>query len=243
MLLQEEMHRYIRHIGIPEIGVDGQEKLKNARVLVVGIGGLGSAAATYLATAGVGTIGIADFDVVDTTNIQRQILYSTKDVGKTKAEAAKQRLLSINPEIEVIKHGTLLSQKNALDIIKDYDIIIDGTDNPDAKYAINDACVQLRKADVSGSIFRFEGQVSIFVKGSCYRCLLPRPHNATSCAESGVLSSLPGIIGSIQATEAIKLIIGKGEPLIGRLLVFDALKMDFRKLVLKRNPRCSLCRK
>lgn len=241
MLSEEETHRYIRQIGIPEIGVDGQEKLKNARVLVVGAGGLGSAAATYLVTAGVGTLGLADFDVVDATNIQRQILYSSKDVGKTKADAAKQRLVSLNPELEVIAHGTLLSQKNALDIIKDYDIAIDGTDNPDAKYAINDACVQLRKADVSGSIFRWEGQVSVFVKGSCYRCLLPREYPTMSCDEAGVLSPLPGIIGSIQATEAIKLIIGKGEPLIGKLLVFDALKMEFKTLKLNKNAKCPLC--
>lgn len=240
MLSEEEMRRYARHLVVQEIGQDGQEKLKNAKVLIVGAGALGSAAAMYLATAGVGTIGLADFDVVDTTNIQRQILYSVNDVGKTKTEAAKSRLISFNPELNVIKHSTLLSA-NAIEMIKDYDIVIDGTDNPEAKYAINDACVQLRKADVSGSILGWEGQVSVFVKGSCYRCLLPHEYPVMSCDEAGVLASLPGIIGSIQATEAIKLIVGKGEPLIGELLVFDALKMDFKKLTLKRNPNCTLC--
>lgn len=234
--------KYSRHIIMPEIGKEGQQKIRDAKVLVVGAGALGSAAATYLTAAGVGTIGVADFDVVDVTNTQRQILYSSEDIGKRKIDAAAERLLSINPEVGVRKHTVLISADNASEIISVYDVVIDGTDNPEAKYAINDACVRLNKPDVSASVYRWEGQVSVFVKGSCYRCLLPQAPPAVPCSEAGVLSPLAGIIGSIQATEAIKLIIGKGEPLIGQLLVVDALKMNFQKLKLKKNPNCTLCR-
>jgi adenylyltransferase/sulfurtransferase len=246
MLSNEEIRRYSRHLIMPEVGMDGQKKLKNASVLIVGAGGLGSPLAMYLAAAGVGRIGIVDFDVVDFSNLQRQIAYSTADIGKPKLEAAKERILGINPNVHVETYGTPLTSENALGILKDYDVIIDGTDNFPTRYLVNDASVLLGKPNVYGSIFRFEGQASVFYakEGPCYRCLYPEPPPpglVPSCAEGGVLGVLPGIVGTIQATEAIKLIVGQGVPLIGRLLLFDALTMKFRELKLRKNPGCPVC--
>jgi molybdopterin/thiamine biosynthesis adenylyltransferase/rhodanese-related sulfurtransferase/molybdopterin converting factor small subunit len=247
-LSSDEILRYSRHLIIPEVGMDGQLKLKAARVLMIGAGGLGSPLGMYLTAAGVGTIGIVDFDVVDFTNLQRQVIHSTADVGRPKLESAKNRLKGINPEVNVIGYETKLSSENALDILKDYDVIVDGTDNFPTRYLVNDACVLLGKPNVYGSIFRFEGQASVFgVPGApCYRCLYPEPPPpglVPSCAEGGVLGILPGIIGCIQANETIKLILGKGESLAGRLLLFDALKMKFRELKLRNDPDCPLCGK
>ena len=245
-LSKEEIQRYSRHLIMPEVGMEGQLKLKQAKVLCIGTGGLGAPLGLYLAAAGVGRIGLVDFDAVDFTNLQRQILFSTSDVGRPKIEAAADRLRSLNPEIQIDTFETHLSSENALDILKDYDIIVDGTDNFPTRYLVNDACVLLGKPNVYGSIFRFEGQVSIFGApgGPCYRCLYPEPPPpglVPSCAEGGVLGVLPGTVGAIQATETLKLIIGKGEPLIGRLLLFDALTMRFRELKLRKNPQCPLC--
>jgi molybdopterin/thiamine biosynthesis adenylyltransferase/rhodanese-related sulfurtransferase len=245
-LSREEVLRYSRHLIMPEVGMDGQLKLKQARVLMIGAGGLGAPLGLYLAAAGVGHLGIVDFDVVDFTNLQRQVTFSTTDVGRPKSEAAKERLAAMNPAIEIITHETRLTSENALDLFKDYDIIVDGTDNFPTRYLVNDACVLLGKPNVYGSIFRFEGQVSIFgtPDGPCYRCLYPEPPPpglVPSCAEGGVLGVLPGIVGSLQAVETIKLILGAGDPLIGRLLLFDALGMKFRELKLKKNPECPLC--
>ena len=245
-LSNEEIRRYSRHLIMPEVGMDGQKKLKSASVLLVGAGGLGSPLSMYLAAAGVGRIGIVDFDVVDFSNLQRQIVYSTEDVGKLKLEAARERILGINPNIEVETYEEHLTSGNALGILKDYDVIVDGTDNFPTRYLVNDACVILGKPNVYGSIFRFEGQASVFYakEGPCYRCLYPEPPPpglVPSCAEGGVLGVLPGIIGTIQAMEAIKLIIGQGDPLIGRLLLFDALTMKFRELKLRKNPACPVC--
>ena len=245
-LSNDEVKRYSRHLIMPEVGVDGQEKLKKGSVLCIGAGGLGSPAALYLAAAGVGTIGIVDFDVVDFSNLQRQIIHGTPDVGRSKLASAKDRLLALNPLIHVETYETALSSKNALELFKPYDVILDGTDNFPTRYLVNDACVLLGKPNTYGSIFRFEGQASVFATkgGPCYRCLYPEPPPpglVPSCAEGGVLGVLPGVIGTIQATEAVKLIMGIGEPLIGRFLIYDALKMKFRELRLKKDPDCPVC--
>ncbi len=241
-----EIERYSRHLIMPEVALEGQKKLKQAKVLLIGMGGLGSPLAMYLAAAGVGRIGIVDFDVVDFTNLQRQVIYSTDDVGRPKLEAAGKRLKGINPFVEIDKYETRLTSENALEIFANYDIVIDGTDNFPTRYLVNDACVLLDKPNVYGSIFRFEGQVSVFYakEGPCYRCLYPEPPPpglVPSCAEGGVLGILPGIIGLMQATEAVKLVIGKGETLIGRLLLYDALAMKFRELTLRKDPKCPIC--
>jgi molybdopterin/thiamine biosynthesis adenylyltransferase/rhodanese-related sulfurtransferase len=240
MLSASERVRYSRHLILPELGEAGQLRLKNGSVLVVGAGGLGSPAAIYLAAAGVGRIGLVDFDRVDATNLHRQVLYGTSDVGRPKLEAAKARLHDLNPDIAIETHETALTSGNALDILAGYDVIVDGTDNFPTRYLVNDACVLLRKPNVYGSIFRFEGQVSVFDEknGPCYRCLYPAPpppHLVPSCAEAGVLGVLPGVVGTIQATEAIKLVAGIGDTLTGRLLLFDALRMTFREMKLRKN--------
>lgn len=245
-LTQEEILRYSRHLIMPEVGMEGQLKLKQAKVLMVGTGGLGAPLGLYLAAAGVGKIGLVDFDVVDHTNLHRQVIHGTKDVGRKKLDSAADRMADINPNVELVKHEVALSSENALDVLKDYDIVIDGTDNFPTRYLVNDACVLLKKPNVYGSIFRFEGQATVFATegGPCYRCLYPEPPPpglVPSCAEGGVLGILPGMIGMIQATEAVKLIIGKGEPLVGRLLLYDALAMRFRELKLRRNPECPVC--
>jgi len=245
-LTRDDLARYSRHLILPEVGTEGQQKLKAARVLCVGAGGLGSPLALYLAAAGVGTLGLVDFDVVDASNLQRQILHSTRDVGRRKLDSAEEKLLAINPELNLIKHETMLSSANALDILKNYDIVADGTDNFPTRYLVNDACVLLGKPNVYGSVFRFEGQASVFAtrEGPCYRCLYPEPPppgTVPNCAEGGVLGILPGLVGIIQATEVIKLILGKGEPLVGRLLLVDALGMSFRELRLKKNLGCPVC--
>jgi adenylyltransferase/sulfurtransferase len=245
-LSKEEVMRYSRHLIMPEVGMDGQLKLKQAKVLCIGTGGLGAPLGLYLAAAGVGRIGLVDFDVVDSTNLQRQVLFGTSDVGRPKIEAAADRLRNLNPDIQIDTFEAHLSSENALDILKDYDIVVDGTDNFPTRYLVNDACVLLGKPNVYGSIFRFEGQVTIFgyPDGPCYRCLYPEPPPpglVPSCAEGGVLGVLPGIVGTIQAAETLKLIIGKGDPLVGRLLLFDALGMKFRELKLRKNPECPVC--
>jgi sulfur-carrier protein adenylyltransferase/sulfurtransferase len=245
-LSKEEILRYSRHLIMPEVGMEGQLKLKAAKVLCIGTGGLGAPLGLYLAAAGVGRIGLVDFDVVDFTNLQRQVLFGTTDVGRPKISAAADRLRNINPEIQIDTFETHLDSSNALELFKDYDIIVDGTDNFPTRYLVNDACVILGKPNVYGSIFRFEGQITVFgyPGGPCYRCLYPEPPPpglVPSCAEGGVLGVLPGIVGTIQAAETLKLIIGKGEPLIGRLLLFDALAMKFRELKLRKNPECPVC--
>ena len=242
----DEVRRYSRHLILPEVGMDGQRTLKAAKVLCIGAGGLGSPAAMYLAAAGVGTIGIVDFDVVDTSNLQRQLLHGTPDVGRPKLASAKDRLGALNPNVQVEAYETALSSENALELFEPYDVILDGTDNFPTRYLVNDACVLLGKPNAYGSIFRFEGQASVFAtkNGPCYRCLYPEPPPpglVPSCAEGGVLGVLPGIIGTIQATETIKLILGKGEPLIGRFLIYDALRMRFRELKLRKDPDCPVC--
>ena len=245
-LSKEEVQRYSRHLIMPEVGLEGQLKLKRARVLLIGTGGLGAPLGLYLAAAGVGHLGLVDFDVVDFSNLQRQVTFSTGDVGKPKTEAAKERLSGLNPTIEIETFETRLSSENALEMFRDFDIIVDGTDNFPTRFLVNDACLLLGKPNVYGSIFRFEGQATVFgyPGGPCYRCLYPEPPPpglVPSCAEGGVLGVLPGIVGSIQAMETIKLILGTGEPLVGRLLLFDALGMRFRELKLRRNPSCPLC--
>ena len=245
-LSKDEILRYSRHLIMPEVGMDGQLKLKQAKVLCIGAGGLGSPLALYLAAAGVGRLGIVDFDVVDFTNLQRQIIHDTNDVGRLKLESAKDTIADINPNVEVVAYETRLTSGNALDIFRDYDIVADGTDNFPTRYLVNDACVLLGKPNVYGSIFRFEGQATVFYakEGPCYRCLYPEPPPpglVPSCAEGGVLGVLPGIVGSIQALETIKLILGKGRTLIGRLLLFDALDLKFRELKLRKNPECPVC--
>lgn len=245
-LSQEEILRYSRHLIIPELGVEGQRRLKDARVLMVGAGGLGSPIGLYLAAAGVGRLGIAEFDVVDETNLQRQIIHGTKDVGRRKVESARDRLRDLNPNVEVIPHETRLTSENALAIIQHYDLVVDGTDNFATRYLVNDACVLLGKPNVYGSIFRFEGQATVFCTpdGPCYRCLYPEPPPpgmVPSCAEGGVLGILPGLVGVIQATEVVKLITGIGESLVGRLLLVDALAMQFRTVKVRRNPKCPAC--
>ena len=245
-LTTDELARYSRHLILPEVGIDGQRKLKAARVLCVGTGGLGSPLAFYLAAAGVGTLGLVDFDVVDASNLQRQIIHSTRDIGRKKLDSAEEKLTALNPGLRVVKHETRLTSANALEILRDYDIVADGTDNFPTRYLVNDACVLLGKPNVYGSIFRFEGQASVFAAedGPCYRCLYPEPPPpglVPSCAEGGVLGILPGLVGMIQATEVIKLILGSGAPLVGRLLLVDALAMRFRELKLRRNPECPVC--
>jgi adenylyltransferase/sulfurtransferase len=245
-LTAAEIKRYSRHLIMPEVGTQGQQALKAAKVLMVGTGGLGSPLGMYLAAAGVGTIGLVEFDTVDESNLHRQLLYGLADVGRPKIEAAMERLNIVNPHVNLIPHQVRLDSANALTIAKDYDLVVDGTDNFPTRYLVNDACVLLGKPNVYGSIFRFEGQVSVFwaEKGPCYRCLFPEPPPpglVPSCAEGGVLGVLPGIIGSLQANEVIKLIIGKGEPAIGRLLLFDALRLKFRELKLRKNPECPVC--
>ena len=245
-LSNDEIGRYSRHLILPEVGMEGQRKLKAARVLCIGTGGLGSPLALYLAAAGIGTIGLVDFDVVDSSNLQRQIIHSTKDIGRSKNDSAEEKLKGLNPHLNVIKFETMLTSANALEIMKDFDVIADGTDNFQTRYLVNDACVLLNKPNAYGSIFRFEGQASVFAtkEGPCYRCLYPEPPPpglVPSCAEGGVLGILPGLVGVIQATEAIKLILGIGDPLIGRLLLVDALGMNFRTLKLRKNPDCPVC--
>ena len=249
-LTPAELARYDRHLTLPEVGIEGQRKLKGASVLLIGTGGLGSPLGLYLAAAGVGRLGIVDFDVVDTSNLQRQIIHGQKDVGRPKIQSAKDRLKDVNPLVQVDTFETALKAENALDIIKDFDVVVDGTDNFPTRYLVNDACVLLNKPNVYGSIFRFEGQVSVFYPAHpggeypCYRCLYPEPPPpglVPSCAEGGVLGVLPGVVGTLQATETIKLILGIGKPLLGRLLLFDALNMKFKELKLRRSADCPLC--
>src|SRR6204780_4549785 len=245
-LTTDDLSRYSRHLILPEVGMEGQRKLKAARVLCVGTGGLGSPLALYLAAAGIGTLGLIDFDVVDASNLQRQIIHSTKDIGRKKIDSAQEKLNALNPALNVVKHDTMLTSANALEIFAQYDIVADGTDNFQTRYLVNDACVMLKKPNAYGSIFRFEGQASVFAteEGPCYRCLYPEPPPpglVPSCAEGGVLGILPGLVGVIQATEVIKLILGIGEPLIGRLLLVDSLAMSFRTLKLRKNPECPMC--
>ncbi|HEY2456183.1 MAG TPA: molybdopterin-synthase adenylyltransferase MoeB [Candidatus Acidoferrum sp.] len=245
-LTNEEILRYSRHLIMPEVGMEGQLKLKNAKVLLIGTGGLGAPLGLYLTAAGVGKIGLVDFDVVDFTNLQRQITFGSSDVGKPKTEAARARLSNLNPDIEIATYETKLTSENALELFRDYDIIVDGTDNFPTRYLVNDACLLLGKPNVYGSIFRFEGQVTVFgmPDGPCYRCLYPEPPPpglVPSCAEGGVLGVLPGIVGSLQAMETIKLILGRGDSLAGRLLLFDALALKFRELKLRKNLNCPMC--
>ena len=243
---QDEIKRYSRHLIMPEVGMEGQRKLKNASVLCVGMGGLGAPITMYLAAAGVGHLGLVDFDLIEFSNLQRQIIHSTESVGRKKLESARDRLHGLNPEIDITLHEIALRSENALDLIRQYDIVTDGTDNYPTRYLVNDACVLLGKPNVYGSIFRFEGQASVFdaLRGPCYRCLYaepPPPGLVPSCAEGGVLGVLPGVIGCIQAVETIKLILDKGEPLVGRLLLFNALSMTFREVKLRKNPDCPIC--
>jgi adenylyltransferase/sulfurtransferase len=245
-LSNEEIRRYSRHLILPEVGMEGQVKLKDAKVLLVGTGGLGSPMALYLAAAGVGTLGLVDFDVVDESNLQRQVIHATSDVGRKKIESAEAAIRDINPNVTVIRHEVALTSENALGIVGGYDIVADGTDNFPTRYLVNDVCVLLKKPNAYGSIFRFEGQATVFAyeDGPCYRCLYPEPPPpglVPSCAEGGVLGILPGVVGLIQATEVVKLILGKGETLKGRLMLYDALNMKFRELKLRRNPECPVC--
>jgi molybdopterin/thiamine biosynthesis adenylyltransferase len=245
-LTPDQKRRYSRHLLVPEVGEVGQQKLLDAKVLLVGAGGLGSPAALYLAAAGVGTIGVIDADVVDDSNLQRQVIHTTDRIGMPKTESARLSIEALNPDVTVIEHRTRLTQENALELFAPYDIVMDGTDNFATRYLINDACVLLGKPNVHGSIFRFEGQATVFnpPDGPCYRCLFPTPpppELAPSCAEAGVLGVLPGTVGLLQATEVVKLILGVGEPLTGRLLMFDALSTEFRALRLKRDPHCPMC--
>jgi adenylyltransferase/sulfurtransferase len=245
-LSPEETLRYARHLVLPDVGVEGQRRLKDARVLMVGVGGLGSPVGLYLAAAGVGRLGIVEADVVDVTNLQRQVLHGTRDVGRKKVESARDRIRDVNPNVEVVGHEAWLTSENALEIAGAYDVVVDGTDNFAARYLVNDACVLLGKPDVYGSVFRFEGQASVFCAagGPCYRCLHPEPPPpgaVPSCAEGGVLGVLPGLVGVVQATEVLKLVAGVGDPLVGRLLLVDAARMEFRTVRLPRDPRCPAC--
>ena len=246
-LNNDEIRRYSRHLILPEVGLAGQKKICSTSVVCIGAGGLGSPIAMYLAAAGIGKIGVVDFDTVDFSNLQRQIIHGTADVGRSKAESARDTIKRINPNVEVVLHNTRITSENALDILAQYDIVVDGTDNFPTRYLTNDACVLLKKPNVYGSIFRFEGQASVFaphLNGPCYRCLYPEPPPpgmVPSCAEGGVLGVLPGIVGTIQATEILKLALGKGSSLIGRLLLFNALEMKFREVRLRRDPQCPLC--
>ncbi len=243
---RDELVRYARHLILPWVGEEGQDRLRKARVLLVGAGGLGSPAALYLAAAGVGTIGMVDFDEVELTNLQRQILHGTSDVGRVKLDSAVDRLTETNPHVTLVRHDARLTSENALEVLGDYDVVVDGSDNFPTRYLVNDACVILRKPNVYGSVFRWEGQVSVFAveDGPCYRCLFrepPPPDLVPSCAEGGVLGVLPGVIGSLQALEALKQIVGAGAPLVGRLLLFDALEMAWREVRVRRNPGCPVC--
>jgi adenylyltransferase/sulfurtransferase len=245
-LSPDELRRYARHFTLPGVGVDGQRRLRQGRVLLVGAGGLGSPAALYLAAAGVGTLGLVDFDVVDVTNLQRQLLHGTKDIGRSKLASAAERLGDVNPHVRLELHETRLTSANAMEILAGYDVVVDGTDNFQTRYLTNDACVLLGKPNVYGSIFRFEGQASVFATpdGPCYRCLFrepPPPGDVPTCAEAGVFGVLPGLVGTIQATETIKLLLGLGETLAGRLLLVDALRMRFRTIALRRDPECPMC--
>jgi molybdopterin/thiamine biosynthesis adenylyltransferase/rhodanese-related sulfurtransferase len=245
-LTAQEVARYSRHLIMPEVGMEGQKRLKAGRVLLIGAGGLGSPLALYLAAAGVGRIGLVDFDVVDFSNLQRQVLHGTPDVGRAKLQSAQVKLRAINPEVTLDLYETRITSANAIDLIAPYDVVVDGTDNFPTRYLVNDACVLLGKPNVYGSIFRFDGQASVFYpgRGPCYRCLYPEPPppgEVPSCAEGGVLGILPGLVGCIQATEVIKLLLGRGEPLVGRLLLYDALQMGFREFKVKRNPNCPVC--
>ena len=246
---EDQVLRYSRHIILPRIGAEGQRKLMDAKVLCIGAGGLGSPAAMYLAAAGVGTIGIVDFDRVDLTNLQRQLLHDTDDVGRPKVDSAAERINGINPDVEVVKHDTVLTSENAFEVLGPYDVVVDGTDNFPVRYLVNDATQMLGKPLVYGSIYQFDGQASVFLPGPdspCYRCLFPQPPppgSVPSCSEAGVFGVLPGIVGSIQAVEAIKLITGAGEPLVGRLLLFDALQMEFTTVNLRWDPECPVCGK
>jgi sulfur-carrier protein adenylyltransferase/sulfurtransferase len=245
-LSQSEVARYSRHLIMPEVGMEGQKRLKAASILLIGAGGLGSPLGLYLAAAGIGRIGLVDFDVVDFSNLHRQVIHGTPDVGRPKLHSARDRLQAINPEVKLDLYETRLTSANALEMFKPYDIVIDGTDNFATRYLVNDACVLLKKPNVYGSIFRFDGQASVFAPpaGPCYRCLYPEPPppgEVPSCAEGGVLGILPGLVGCIQATEAVKLILGKGSPLIGRLLLYDALQMSFQEFKVRRNPKCPMC--
>jgi adenylyltransferase/sulfurtransferase len=245
-LSHEEILRYGRHLSLAEVGVEGQRRLKAARVLLVGAGGLGSPVALYLAAAGVGRLGIADFDTVDVSNLQRQVLHGTRDVGRSKLDSARDRLRDLNPHVEVVAHAARLTSRNALPTLEPYDVVIDGTDNFATRYLVNDACVLLGKPNVHGSVFRFEGQATVLCAagGPCYRCLHPQPPPpglVPSCAEAGVLGIVPGLLGLVQATEAVKLVTGLGEPLVGRLLLVDVLRMEFRTLALRRDARCPAC--
>lgn len=246
MLSHEELLRYSRHLTLPDVGLDGQIKLRAARVLLIGAGGLGSPAALYLAAAGVGALGIVDFDVVDRSNLQRQILHGTAGIGRAKTDSARERLHDVNPHVSVETLPERLTSANALDVIRGFDVVVDGSDNFPTRYLVNDACVLLGKPDVYGSVFQFDGQVSVFdaKRGPCYRCLFadpPPPDLVPSCADAGVLGVLPGIVGSLQALEAIKLIVGFGEPLIGRLLLFDGRRMQIRELALEKDRECPVC--
>jgi sulfur-carrier protein adenylyltransferase/sulfurtransferase len=243
-LSNEEIARYSRHLIMPEVGMEGQIKLKNSSVLLIGTGGLGAPLAMYLAAAGIGKLGLVDFDTVDASNLQRQVIHGTKDIGKKKVDSAEETMRDINPHIEIVKHDVPLTSANALEILKDYDVVADGTDNFPTRFLVNDACVLLNKPNVYASIFRFEGQATVFCQedGPCYRCLYPEPPPpglVPSCADGGVLGILPGVVGLIQATEVIKLILGQGQPLKGRLLLYDALGMKFRELKIRRNPECT----
>ena len=245
-LTNDQIKRYSRHLIMPEVGVEGQEKLIQSKILLIGAGGLGSPLGLYLSAAGVGTLGLVDFDTVDFSNLQRQVIHGTEDVGRLKVESARDRINSINPEVKVNLYRERLSKENILEIIKEYDVVIDGTDNFPTRYLVNDACVFMKKPLIYGSIFRFDGQVTVFKtpEGPCYRCLYPEPPPpgmVPSCAEGGVLGILPGIVGVMQATEAIKIIIGKGEPLIGRLVLFNAMEMRFREVKIQRDKTCPLC--
>ena len=243
---REELSRYSRHLLLPELGVPGQRKLRKAKVLIVGAGGLGTPTALYLAAAGVGEIGIVDLDTVELSNLQRQVLYTTSDVGRPKVAAAKERIEALNSGTRVVPYPVRLTSENALDLLRRYDVVVDGTDNFPARYLVNDVAVLLGMPDVYASVYRFEGQLSVFdaKRGPCYRCLLPEPPPpglAPSCAEAGVLGVLPGVLGVLQATETVKLLVGRGNPMIGRLLLFDALRLEFRELKVRKNPRCVIC--
>lgn len=243
---EDQIRRYSRHIILPEVGGKGQKKLLSSSVLLVGLGGLGSPAALYLAAAGVGTLGLVDFDQVELSNLQRQVIHATLDLGKPKVSSARESIEAINPEVRVVEHYQRLSSSNVMEIIKDYDVVLDGTDNFSTRFLLNDACVLEGKPCVYGAVFRFEGQVSVFdpTRGPCYRCFVPQMPPAgsvPSCHEAGVLGVLPGTIGLLQATEAIKLLLGIGRPLIGRLLLLDALEMEFQELKLRKNPHCPAC--
>jgi sulfur-carrier protein adenylyltransferase/sulfurtransferase len=245
-LTPSEIQRYARHLIMPEVAMQGQKRLKAARVLCIGTGGLGSPLSLYLAAAGVGTLGLVDFDVVDISNLQRQIIHFTNDVGRPKISSAEEKLLALNPELKIVRHEHAVDSSNALELFAPYDVIVDGTDNFPTRYLVNDACVLLGKPNVYGSIFRFDGQATVFFppQGPCYRCLYPEPPPpdlVPNCAEGGVLGILPGLIGVVQATETVKLILGTGKPLVGRLLLYDALEMTFREMKVRKNPKCPIC--